>query len=59
MVLRMVGPLDAVQWKNLCEDMKNGPSKEQEEKMAVVAKRVAKLRSAAKRSGLFNDRMEA
>ena len=43
-MLREVKPLDAQQWKNVQEDMANGPSEEQIRKMDEVGKRVQRMR---------------
>ena len=43
-MLRVVKPLDAQQWKNVQEDMANGPSEEQIRKMDDVGKRVQRMR---------------
>ena len=47
-MLREVRPLDAQQWKNVQEDMANGPSEEQIQKMDEVGKRVQRMAKLAK-----------
>ena len=47
-MLREVRPLDAQQWKNVQEDMTNGPSEEQIRKMDEVGKRVQRMAKLAK-----------
>ena len=47
-MLREVRPLDAQQWKNVQEDMANGPSEEQIRKMDEVGKRVQMMAKLAK-----------